>query len=151
MSMVRESDGVERPWWAPFSVFRWSAARKPAVCTTQVTYQEFGRVLAGGVVFGVRVEVYDQNPHASATCCRQGHSRLVGLLLVADDGTLYCTPDRSINTSHVIPNSTAYVPYDQCRWVGGFATRGEVLAYLRAHDHIADKAWSEAQYQYPHA
>lgn len=148
--MVQESDGQSRPWWSAYSVFRWSASKLAQVCTVDVTYQDIGRVVAGGRCYNVRVP--DSHTGCTPRCDYQ-HSRVVGVLLVADaGGELYVTPDQSIDVSEELGVSRASspIPYGQRRWVGGFANRGEALAYLRAHDHRSDPSWTEAQWQYPH-
>lgn len=147
--MVEEQDGQRRPWWAPFATKRWISGKGG-----DVTYQDYGRVLALGRVFGVRLPVYDARHDASAECCRQGHSRIVGFLIEGDNGELYASPDHKIDVSHIIPNGSAFVPYESRRWVGGFANRGEALAFLRGVDMVQGPdvaAWVEAGWRYPHS
>lgn len=78
--MVQESDGFERPMFAPVATVR-----------PKVTYTDMGRVLAGGRVFRVN---YAPGTHYAG--------RSLGWLYVADAGTLYCSPDVNEHGYHTL-------------------------------------------------
>lgn len=116
--MERESDGIERPIFAPVATMR-----------PEVKYTDHGRVMAGGRVH--RVNYTDTHPYSG---------RFMGFLFVTDDGTLYATPDQ-----------VSEGRYHAMRWVGGFRTRMECVAFLRATQYVTAEWWKEAAREYAQA
>lgn len=115
--MVRESDGFERPMFAPIATLR-----------PTVKYTDMGRVMAGGRVHRVN---YAPGTHYEG--------RSLGWLFVADDGTLYCSPDVNEHGYHAL------------RFVGGFANRMECVMFLRALQLTGEQSWEAAGREYVEA